>query len=518
MTIESVADVQKEKWDNVNTLGSVQLHNVQTKEVLLIPTPSSDPNDPLNWSKGYRYYQAFIVCLAMVMCNFLAAGPTVAIVETTIDYFGPPGPEFTSKISKIAYFFTTTALLQGLGNLVWMPLIVKYGRRPVYLASFTLYTITTIWVSVSKTYANTLVARIVMGFAAGSGECLAPLTISDIFFLHERGTVMAVYTASLNFGVSIGVILSGVIAYNLGYHYIYYIAIALIGFVTILVFFTMPETSYTRSPAVLAARPHQQPPKRSYLHGLNLYTGTYTSESLLKLFMRPVLMLLLPPVIWATLVMSVTIGFLVAITSNFAPAFSTTYNFNSWQSGLCFIAGLVGAVIGIALGGNFSDWTANFFTRRNGGIREPEFRLPAMTIGLVTAPLALVLYGAGIEHRWHWMLPTLGLGLLNFSITQATNVSLVYIVDAYRPIAGETVVTQLGFKSAFGFLLSFYTNPWIEKSGYQNAFGAMAGISAAVLVCWIPFFVFGKRIRHASLQWPIIDRAVKWSVDREVGE
>ncbi|KAF7193306.1 putative MFS-type transporter [Pseudocercospora fuligena] len=497
-TIETLTDLQKEKLDHINTLGSVQLQNVQTKEIFLIPTPSSDPNDPLNW---YR--------------------PSVAIVETTIDYFGPPGPDFTAKISKIAYFYTTTALLQGLGNLVWMPFIVKYGRRPVYLASFTLYTITAIWIGVSKTYANTLVARIVMGFAAGSGECLAPLTISDIFFLHERGTIMAIYTASLNFGVAIGIILSGIITHNLGYRYIYYIATALIGFLTIVVFFTMPETSYIRSPIATPSSEDttsQHPPKRSYINGLKLYTGTYTSESFWKLFMRPVIMLLLPPVIWATLVMSVTIGFLVAISSNFASAFSTTYGFESWQSGLCFVAGLVGPAIAIVFGGHFSDWTANYFTKRNGGIREPEFRLPSITIGLVTAPLGLVLYGAGIEHRWHWMVPTLGLGLLTFSITQATNVSLVYIVDAYRPIAGETVVTQLGFKSAFGFLLSFYTNPWIEKSGYQNAFGAMAGISAAVLVCWIPFFVFGKRIRHASLKWPIIQRAVKWSVDREVGE
>ena len=81
-----------------------------------------------------------------------------------------------------------------------------------------------------------------------------------------------------------------------------------------------------------------------------------------------------------------------------------------------------------------------------GGTREPEFRLPAMTIGLVTTPLALALYGAGIECEWHWIVPTVALGLLSFSIAQATNVSLVYIVDSYRPVAGETVVTQLAFK------------------------------------------------------------------------
>lgn len=30
-----------------------------------------------------------------------------------------------------------------------------------------------------------------MGIAAGAGECLAPVTIADIFFLHERGSITA---------------------------------------------------------------------------------------------------------------------------------------------------------------------------------------------------------------------------------------------------------------------------------------------------------------------------------------
>lgn len=71
--------------------------------------------------------------------------------------------------------------------------------------------------------------------------------------------------------------------------------------------------------------------------------------------------------------------------------------------------------------------------------------------------------------------------------------------------------------AAFGFLLSFYTNPWIAGSGYQNAFGAMAGISAAILLMWIPFYIYGKQIRHASLKWKVM-KTVVWDVDREVGE
>jgi len=33
----------------VNTLGTVRHRHEHTNEVLLVPTPSADPNDPLNW-------------------------------------------------------------------------------------------------------------------------------------------------------------------------------------------------------------------------------------------------------------------------------------------------------------------------------------------------------------------------------------------------------------------------------------------------------------------------------------
>lgn len=536
----------------------------------------------------------------MFFCNFLAAGPTVAIVEITIDFFGtsPPGPTtplklagpmtaaFDSSIAKVAYFFTTTALMQGMSNLFWMPVIVKYGRRPAYLISFTIYTVTAIWAGVSKSYGSELASRIIMGLASGCGECVAPITIADIFFLHERGTVMACYTAALSCGVSGGIIIAGLITIAHPWRTIYYVATALIGFLTLLVFFTMPETSFNRSPVEVPTDLHKpselythegqleakpktdiaqisnieagsnvQHKKRSYVQNLRFFSGTLTKESILKIFLRPIALLALPPVLWATLCMSVTIGFLVAISSNFASAFQTTYDFQPWQSGLCFLSGLIGSLIGILGGGHFSDLVANWLTHRNGGIREPEMRLPAVTLGLIISPLGLVLYGVGIANKLHWMVPTLGLGCcmsnltsstqreyanrlaVSFAIAQATNVTLVYTIDAYRPVAGEIVVTQLAFKgtntlpispvfnlktdfdfpAAFGFLLSFYTNPWIAEAGYARAFGAMAGISGAVLLFWIFFYLFGKKIRHSTFKWSVI-KSIQWNIDREVGE
>jgi hypothetical protein len=183
------------------------------------------------------------------------------------------------------------------------------------------------------------------------------------------------------------------ITINHNWRYIYYVAIALVGGTLLLAFFTFPETNYIRSiivdtetaptlPDRLDGTDEEKqtadyletpsesyiPKKKTYFQRLSIFSGTYTSENFWKLFFRPFGLILLPPVLWSSLVQAVTIGFIVAVTSNVATAYSTTYNFLPWQTGLCFIAAIIGALIGIFCGGNVGDMTADFFTRRNGGI------------------------------------------------------------------------------------------------------------------------------------------------------
>ena len=136
-------------------------------------------------------YLAGLVSVTIFLSNFLAAGPTVAIIQIAQDFFGDSNLGLDGSIAKISYFFTSTALLQGMGNLVWMPIMIKYGRRPLYIFTFAMYTACAGWAGAPASYGSVLTARILMGFANGAAECLAPLTISDIFFLHERGTIMA---------------------------------------------------------------------------------------------------------------------------------------------------------------------------------------------------------------------------------------------------------------------------------------------------------------------------------------
>ncbi|KAI0974290.1 major facilitator superfamily domain-containing protein [Xylaria arbuscula] len=515
---------------NRAALGNVRLRDHQTNGVILIPTPSKDPNDPLRWNQAYKYYIATVVCLGMLVCNFLAAGPTVAIEATATDFF--PNTDVNHSVSRVAYFFTSTSLAQGTSNFVWVPLANRFGRRPVYIISYVIFLAAAVWLIFEKHFIGFLVGRILLGLGSGAAEALAPMTIADIFFLHERGTVMALYTSFLSIGVAFGILIDGFVLINNNWPVIYQIASALVGFVFALVLFTFPETAFSRDDETLfeardlgeqdtkiytVTSSAPPPPKRSYLQSMKLFNGMLTEESLIKMFFRPFGLILLPSVLWAALVQSVTIGFVVAVTSNVAVAYSDAYGFVEWQVGLTFIAAIVGSLVGIPAGGHLGDLVADWFTRRNGGMRDPEMRLPTITLSLITTPLALILYGVGIQKRLHWICPTIGLGLLNFSITQAANICLVYVIDSYRPVAGEITLTVLGFKSLFGFLLSFYTNPWVNEAGYMNAFGTMAAISAAVLLIWIPLYFWGSSLRHRTWNWTLISY-IHWTSDREVGE
>lgn len=43
------AVISEKKTPHVKTLGHLRLRDSETNEVILVPTPSSDPKDPLNW-------------------------------------------------------------------------------------------------------------------------------------------------------------------------------------------------------------------------------------------------------------------------------------------------------------------------------------------------------------------------------------------------------------------------------------------------------------------------------------
>lgn len=83
-----------------------------------------------------------------------------------------------------------------------------------------------IGVARSESYAQALICRMFMGLFASAGLCIAPAAISDMFFLHEKGKRIGLYTFMLVCAPYAGGIAGGSVQYNpsLGWRWSMYVA------------------------------------------------------------------------------------------------------------------------------------------------------------------------------------------------------------------------------------------------------------------------------------------------------
>lgn len=91
-------------------------------------------------------------------------------------------------------------IFSGVGPLFIIPLANTYGRRPIYLGGNLLAAITNIAAGNCSSWSGLLATRVFNGIAAGSTVAIGAVTICDLYFLHERGLFMGVYTFFLTNG------------------------------------------------------------------------------------------------------------------------------------------------------------------------------------------------------------------------------------------------------------------------------------------------------------------------------
>ncbi|GMF21384.1 unnamed protein product [[Candida] boidinii] len=159
--------------------------------IVLVPTPSDDPNDPLNWSKARKLHHMFCI----VVYTFATGIPGTCIYSILTDIAAAPGVNITvgDLNAGTGYMF----LFLGLGNLILLPLAQQYGRRPMYLLSTLACSLINIWQPFITTNGQWIGSKILNGFFVAPIEALPEVSISDVFFEHERATYMAVYGVAL---------------------------------------------------------------------------------------------------------------------------------------------------------------------------------------------------------------------------------------------------------------------------------------------------------------------------------
>jgi len=218
--------------------GSMGLHD---ERLTLNPPPTDSPNDPLNWSHWRKYWHAALV--------LFITGLTAA----TSNDAGAAGDSENDNLG-IDYAVQNTAagvlfLAIGYWTLLASPMPWLYGRRVQYLICLVWSIIGSIWFARTQTVADAILNQMFVGASESCAEALVQLSLSDLFFQHQRGAVLGLYILATSIGTFLGPLIAGYIAGpsdSNGWRWVGWTGAIVSGATLIVFFFGLEETAFHR--------------------------------------------------------------------------------------------------------------------------------------------------------------------------------------------------------------------------------------------------------------------------------
>jgi MFS family permease len=242
-----------DEWASVaSNDASIEKHG----DVILVPAPTKSPNDPLNWSLARKIWHSFLVCYI------------VALTAATSNVAGAASVGVNEKYGISYDVFNTGAgvlfVAIGYWTLLSSPATHLYGRRILYLVG-------TVWGLVGNIWfghlTNTSVA-----------EAVVQLSLLDIWFEHQNGTSLGMYTLATTVGTYVGPLIGGHLAENVGWRWIGHMGAIASGFTLLLFYFGLEETAFERNRYIDLHQAEERDTSRGNVEGLPVHQGDHVTS------------------------------------------------------------------------------------------------------------------------------------------------------------------------------------------------------------------------------------------------
>lgn len=499
-------------------------HDKDAKEIVLTPTPSDHPDDPLNWSKNRKYLSMF----CMVLYTFAIGVPSAAIYSVLAPVSANTGLSLGTLNEGTGYMF----LFLGLGCLFWQPIALQYGKRPVYLFSVLATSLIIIWSPHAKGNGDWIGGKILQGFFSAPIESLCEASVADVWFEHDRGSWMSVYAISLLVSNFIAPLVAGFILEGQSWEWVIYWCSIFGGVSLVFLFFFMEETNYSRKTIAaddvisdsadsaeedVVDTPASMDEKAAHVTNVvDMEEGTTVSSYQLKTFAdkmklldvprpteqlkinfwRPITMFRFPAVLWAGFFYGSNLVWFNVLNATASLIFTETYNFSPSMVGVTYVSPIIGSFVANYYTGYLGDKFKLRMAKRNGGIYEPEQRLWLTLPFLVLCPASLILWGVGAYYNVHWIGPVIAMGMLGGCASIGCAIPINYFVDSYREMGGPGLAPIIVIRNLLSFAVSYGITPWVTNTGLKNCFIAAAFIALACNSTFMIMTTWGKKFRN----------------------
>jgi hypothetical protein len=105
--------------------------------------------------------------------------------------------------------------------------------------------------------------------------------------------------------------------------------------------------------------------------------------------------------------------------------------------------------------GLFGDRFILHLARRNSGIFQAEYRLWLFIPSLFLIPFGCILFGVGAYHQVHWFAIVFAMGVISFTTTAGSQMSIAYCVDCYRDLGGEALAAVIIIRNTMAFGIGY---------------------------------------------------------------
>ncbi|KAK3068985.1 hypothetical protein LTR53_013030 [Teratosphaeriaceae sp. CCFEE 6253] len=180
-------------------------------EIILQPRPTDNPNDPLNWPKYQKIINYFLASFYAMM--------VFAFVNATSPTWGPLADELGFSNETLTNTYAIGCATLAVGAPMLIPFALKYGSRPVYVFSSIAQFAISIWAARTQTAGDWWGVNSVQCWLGALAEVLVQMTISDVFFVHQRGLMNSIYIWTANVGSNLAIVAAGFITVDQGWRW-----------------------------------------------------------------------------------------------------------------------------------------------------------------------------------------------------------------------------------------------------------------------------------------------------------
>ncbi|KAJ5287136.1 hypothetical protein N7478_002822 [Penicillium angulare] len=444
----------------------------------------NDPQDGMNFSNGRKW----AITVAQSMSTF------VVTFSSSVYASGIEGVVARFNVSEEVATLGLSLFVLGfaVGPLIWAPMSEMYGRKPVYVISFMLYTAFSVAAACSPNITALLVLRFFASSFGSSSMTNTGGVIADMFCQEERGMATGLFVTAPFLGPAIGPSAGGFLAQAQGWRWPLGLIAIMGGVVWIVTTLVTPETY---APFILRHRAKALTRMTKASHVTRFDAGkpqkTFSEELRISLT-RPWIFLFREPIVLLTgLYVSIVYGTLYMFFAGFPIVFQYT---RGWSQG---IAGL--PFVGVAIGVCFATVAAGVDNKRyvrvcveadaRGTIPEPEARLNMAMIGSFIVPVGLFMFAWTTYPSVHWIVPIIGAVIFSCGLVMVFISLMTYLVDSYTVYAASALAANSVLRSLFGTAFPLFTTQMYENLGNQWASSIPAFL---VLVCVPSPFLFHK--------------------------